>query len=153
MSHESDPCAVLARHIAERRAAIRAWIAGASPRAARLTNLSIVGSALAGLLTVGPAAGGPSLTAAITRALGLQAPVWQLLCGAAALSSFAASTAMILYKTHDVSGRLARAESSDVKLEGLELSLELEAVDLARATEAYTQAIAEVAFIRRASGS
>jgi hypothetical protein len=94
MNSPGESRAVLARHIAERRAEIRAWIAGAAPRSRRLTNLSIVGSAVAGLLTVGPAAGGPSLTAAITKAL------------------------------------------------------ELEAVDLQRAAELYSQASAEVSFIR-----
>ncbi|MFA7329993.1 MAG: hypothetical protein WC326_02860 [Candidatus Delongbacteria bacterium] len=148
MPAQPDPRQALGSRVRARRAAIRAWIHRAGPRASRLTNLSIVGSGLSGLLTIGPAAGGPSATAAITKALSLDAPVWQLLCGAAALSSFAASTALLLIKSHDVSGRLARAESADVKLEGLELSLELDSVDLSRASELYTQASAEVAFIR-----
>jgi hypothetical protein len=153
MSHDTDSRTLLSRRIQARRSAIRTWARKAGPRASRLTNLSIVGSGLSGLLTLGPAAGGPSLTATLTKALSLDLPIWQLLCGAAAFSSFAASTALLLIKSHDVSGRLARAESADVRLEGVELSLELNSVDLARATELYTQASAEVAFIREEADS
>lgn len=148
MSHESESRALLGARIRERRLAVRDWIRRAGPRAARLTNLSILGSGLSGLLTLGPAAGGPALTALITKSLGLEAPVWQLLCGAAALSSFTASTALLLIRSHDITGRLAKAESAAVRLEGLELSLELESVELPRVVELYTQATAEVAFIR-----
>jgi hypothetical protein len=141
----------LRERIARRRADVQAWIRAAGPRARRLTTLSIVGSGLSGLLTIGPAAGGPGLTQAITQALGLQAPVWQLLCGAAALSSFAASTALLLLRSHDISGRLAKAESADVRLEGLELALERPDADDQRVLESYIQASAEVAFIREES--
>ncbi len=145
---KADPSPGLRLRIQARRSAVRAWIRSAGPRARRLTTLSIVGSGLSGLLTIGPAAGGPGLTQAITQALGLQAPIWQLLCGAAAFSSFAASTALLLLRSHDMSGRLAKAESADVRLEGLELALERKDADEQRVLEAYIQASAEVAFIR-----
>lgn len=117
------------------------------PFLVRLVNTAIVSSALAAALTVGPAFGGQTLTAWLTGTLGFTAPVWQLLCLGATICSVSAAIATNMSKSHEIASRILRAQTCDVKLEGLETLLEMDQIDMAKASSLYTQYLPEISFI------
>jgi hypothetical protein len=89
----AEPVEALLTRVRDTRAQVDRFIAGAVPRKRRLLNTTIIGGTFAAALTAAPAVGGAPFTAWLTASLGLESPVWRLLCGAASLSSIAATTA------------------------------------------------------------
>jgi hypothetical protein len=90
------------------------------PRGVRLTNLSILCSAIVTALTAGPALGGAQFTESSARLFNItdDSLVWRLLCFAAMVLSLVAAIATNLYKSHDIATRLAKAEACSAALEG-----------------------------------
>ena len=140
----------LLNRIRARRASIAAFVGDLEPRGARLSNLSIICSAVVTALTAGPALGGTRFTAEVQDAASLpsQSIVWRALCLAAMLLSIVAAIATNMYKSHDVAARLAKAEACNVALEGLEALVEFGQIPTADAVKQYQQHIAEIPFIQ-----
>jgi MFS family permease len=139
----------LLERIRARRVSINAYVRNLEPRGARLTNLSIICSAVVTALTAGPALGGVQFTESSARVFNItdDSLVWRLLCFAAMVLSLVAAIATNLYKSHDIAARLAKAESCSAALEGLETLVEFGRLPLAEAVKQYQQAVAEVPFI------
>jgi hypothetical protein len=98
-------------------------------------------------LTAAPAIGGQPFTAWLTHMLHLNAPAWRLLCAAAAFFSALAAIATQLLKSHDIEDHLTKAELDRAKLEGLEVSLEMNQIDVPQATREYLKCVEDIRFI------
>lgn len=138
----------LAARVTSTRAELDAFIARAVPRRARLLNITIIAGTLAAALTAGPAAGGPSFTAALTKAFGLTSPSWQLLCALASICSLTAAVATQLLKSNNVEEHVVRAQSCRAKLEVLEIGLAAGEIDQPRAIAEYMRCVEEASFLR-----
>ena len=139
---------LLAR-IQDKRRHVDAFVRGAQPRKRRLLNVSIVGGTLAAALTAAPAAGGAPLTSWLTMTLGLASPAWQLLCGAAAACSVAATVSTQLLKSQHIEEHVTRAQSCRAKLEVLEVGLSTGQLEPAQATMEFIRCVEEVSFLDR----
>ncbi len=139
----------LLEKIKGRRADISAFINATEPRGARLTNLSIVCTAVASVLTAGPALGGTTFTEGVQRMLGIanDSSVWRVLCLFALILSVAATVATNLYRSGDIATRLAKAQASNALLAGLETSIEFGQLPVAEAAKLYQQYLVDLPFI------
>lgn len=133
--------------IREKRRQVDAFVIAALPRKRRLLNVTIVGGTLAAALTAGPAAGGASFTAWLTSALGLTSPAWQILCGAAAVCSVAATVSTQVLKSHNIEEHVAGAQACRAKLEVLEIGLSTGHIDTAQATAEFIRCVEQVSFL------
>jgi hypothetical protein len=150
MSETIDTREKLQQRIHEKQAQIQAFLSKVEPRSTLLIVASIVCSGVAALLTAGPAAGGPSLTKAITEALGTApdtAPSWRLLCAAATVFSFLGTTTLAIYKVQDLANKVAKSQAANARLEALETSLETTDISMQKATDQYIQILQEVSFV------
>jgi hypothetical protein len=136
---------LLAR-IRAKRASIAAYVGQLEPRGTRLMNLSIICSALAAVLTAGPALGGEDFTGSAQRLMLLadDALVWQVLCLAATVAALGAVVATNLYKAGDLPARLSRAEAASAQLEGLEALVEFGRLPVEAAVTLYQQYVAAI---------
>jgi MFS family permease len=137
----------LLAQIRRKRAQVEASMATTLPRKRRLLNVSIVGGALAAVLTTGPAVGGQAFATWMKAAFALTSPAWQVLCAAAAVCSVAATLATQLLKSNNLEERVYRGQSCRAKLEALEVGLSTGQIDLARATGEYMKCLEEAAFL------
>jgi hypothetical protein len=139
----------LLERIRARRAGISRFVQNLNARGARLTNVSIVCSAIVTVLTAGPALGGTRFTDVTSNVLNLpdNSLVWRGLCLLAMVLSIVVAVATNMYKSHDVAARLAKAEATNVALEGLETLVEFGQVLTAEAVRQYQQLIADIPFI------
>ncbi len=149
MSKNDDLQQKLLARIKARRAMINQFVGELERRGSRLINVSIVSTAITTVLVAGPALGGDKFTGGMQSLLGLPTDtwVWRTLCFVAALLSIAAAVSGNMYKSHDLAGRLAKAQASSVLLEGLETSLEFGQVSMEEATRRYQEYLAQVPFI------
>ena len=136
----------LLKRIKDRRRSIHSFIRHVEPKGVLLTNVNIICSALATVLTAGPAIGGKTLMDAIGAANPGSA-TWRIVFAVAALLSLASVIAANLYKSHDIAANLNKARSCDAKLEGLETLLELNKITLDDAATQYTQFLPDISFI------
>jgi MFS family permease len=139
--------AELLEQVRDKRRQVEALVAAAVPRKRRLLNLSIIGGALAAILTTGPALGGQSFASWLRGVFDLTTPAWQLLCAGAAVSSLVATVATQLLKSHRLEERVFRGYSARAKLEALEVGLTTGRLDPSRATEDYLKCVEEVAYL------
>jgi hypothetical protein len=137
----------LLERIREKRQQVEVFVGGALPRKRRLLNITIFGGTLAAAFTAGPAAGGASFTAWLTSTFGLTSPSWQLLCGAAAACSVAATVSTQLLKSQNIEEHVARAQSCRAKLEVLEVGLTTGHLDTGQATSEFIRCVEEVSFL------
>ena len=137
---------VLAR-IKDKRHQVDAFVTAALPRKRRLLNITIFGGTLAAAFTAGPAAGGASFTAWLTATFGLTSPAWQILCGAAAVCSVAATVSTQVLKSQHIEENVARAQSCRAKLEVLEVGLTTGHMDTSQVTSEFIRCVEEVAFL------
>lgn len=139
----------LLRRIQERRRSVDAYLRKARPRAARLTYVSVVSSALAAALTAGPGLGGADLTASVSETLDLEgAPqVWQPLCLLATVVSIIAAISANLSKSKNVEALIVHAEACNAELEGLQALLEFEQCSVEDAVKMYQQYVARIPFV------
>ena len=135
--------------IQDKRRQVESFVARALPRKRRLLNVTIVGGTLAAAFTAGPAAGGTTFTGWLTSTFGLTSPAWQILCGAAAVCSVAATVSTQLLKTQNVEEQVARAQSCRAKLEVLEVGLTTGHLDTTQATTEFIRCVEEVSFLGR----
>jgi MFS family permease len=149
MSVTVDARQDLLPRVQEKRRQVDAFVRGALPRKRRLLNVTIIGGTLAAAFTAGPAAGGPTFTGWLTATFGLNAPAWQLLCGAAAACSVAATVSTQLLKSQHIEEHVTRAQSCRAKLEVIEIGLSTGHLDAAQATTEFIRCVEEVAFLER----
>ena len=136
--------------IRRKRTQLEAFLGVARPRKRRLLNTTIVGGSLAAALTAGPAVGGPSLTVALTGALGLNpasSPSWRILCAAASVCSIMATVATQLLKSHNIEEHVIRAQACRAKLEVIEVGLTVGQLDQRQATTEYLKCVEETSFL------
>jgi hypothetical protein len=140
----------LLERIRAKRASIDAFVRDLEARGDRLTNLSIICSAMVTALTAGPALGGERFTAGTAGLfnVGDQSLIWRLLCLAAVILSIMAAITTNMYKSHDVAARLAKAQAANVGLEGLETLIEFRQIPVDEAVKQYQRYIAEIPFVR-----
>lgn len=140
----------LLRRIEVQRVNIGNFIRRVRPRSVRLANTSIIGSAIAAVLTAGPAFGGLSFAGAVQHALSLSSSstVWRVLCLVAMLVSLVATISVQLGKSQDMAAQLRAAEACDTELEGLQTLLELQHLPVRNAAELYRNYIAKIPFVR-----
>jgi hypothetical protein len=139
---------LLAR-IQDKRRQVDVFVKSALPRKRRLLNVTIIGGTLAAAFTAGPAAGGATFTSWLTSTLGLTSPAWQILCGAAAACSVAATVSTQLLKSQHIEEHVARAQSCRAKLEVLEIGLTTGQLESAQATTEFIRCVEEVSFLDR----
>ena len=149
MMRESESGRELLERIRTRRASIGVYVRDLDRRGARLTNLSIICSAMVTALTAGPALGGVGFTDLTGDVLQVSdnSLIWRGLCFLAMLLSIVAAVATNLYKSQDVATRLAKAEAVNAALEGLETQVEFGQLSLPEAVQQYQQHVASVPFI------
>jgi hypothetical protein len=149
MDDSADTRQRLSDRIDQKQQAIRTYLGRERPRRNRLSNISIVGSALAAMLTAGPAVGGTGFTEAIQGIFNLQedSVVWRFLCLAAVIFSVAAALATNFANSRALGEKVSAAESANAQLEGLQLSLNFGNLAVADALKLYQQAVAPVAFV------
>ena len=141
----------LQQRITEKQRQVGEYIRSAEPRSGTLQILSAIMAGLAGLLTAGPAIGGPSLTRSLTEAFGTSpeaAPSWRLLCAAATVCSFVSTTALSIYRTQDIANRLGKAQAAKARLESLETFLDTTSLPVDKAVDEYTRVVQDVSFVR-----
>ena len=140
----------LVSQIRRKRTQVETFRAVARPRRRRLLNTTIVGGSLAAVLTAAPAVGGPSLTGALTGALGLSpasSPSWRILCAAASVCSIMATVATQLLKSDNIEEHVTRAQACRAKLEVLEVGLTVGELDVRQATTEYLKCVEEASFL------
>lgn len=149
MSEDPQARQELSARIHQRRVGVAAFLRRARPRRNRLTNIAIIGSALAAAVTVGPAVGGNRFTAAVQGVFSLRddSTVWRILCLAAVLLSLAAALATNLANSHALSVQVSAAEACNAELDGLESALAFGHLPIDDAVELYRQYVAKVSFI------
>lgn len=149
MDESADTRQRLSERIDQKQQAIRTYIGRERPRRNRLSNISIVGSALAAMLTAGPAVGGTGFTEAIQGIFSLKedSVVWRFLCLAAVIFSVAAALATNFANSRALGEKVSAAESANAQLEGLQLSLNFGNLAVEDALKLYQQAVAPVAFV------
>jgi hypothetical protein len=133
--------------IQDKRRQVEAFVTAAVPRKRRLLNVTILGGTLAAAFTAGPAAGGASFTSWLTMTFGLTSPAWQILCGAAAACSVAATVSTQLLKSQHIEEHVARAQSCRAKLEVLEVGLTTGHIDTNQVTSEFIRCVEEVSFL------
>ena len=143
----TDPKAELIARTARKRQEVERWLASAVPRKRRLLNVTILGGTLAAAFTAGPAVGGQTFTRWLTMTFGLDSPSWQILCGAAAVCSVAATVSTQLLKSQNVEELTARAQSCRAKLETIEIGLSTGYLDLTQATSEFLRCVEDASFI------
>lgn len=145
MSTAETPKSLLKR-IKDRRRSIHSFIKHLEPKGVLLTNVNIICSTVATLLTGAPAIGGEKLMKAVSQ-VDPGSDEWRIVVAVAALFSLASVIAANLYKSHDMAANLNKARSCDAKLEGLETMLELNKITLDDAATQYTQFLPDISFI------
>lgn len=138
---------VLLAKIRDKRKELADYLAKVEPRNTKLINSSIIAGALAAALTAGPGVGGEGFISAAKDVVSFGIPVWQMLCLIATILSVSVVITNGMLKSHSLSAKVEKTRACDAKLEGLEIMLELEQVDLKQATQVYTQCLTEISHI------
>ncbi len=133
--------------IREKRATLAEFINKIDGRSRRQTNIAIICGAIAAALTAGPAIGGVPFSAWLTKATGVETPIWQVLCFGAMICSVAATIATNLSKTQDVLSKLTAAQACNARLEGLQSQVELQSLDFKQASADFSKLLAEIPFV------
>ncbi len=139
---------VLLEKIKTRRREVADYLNKHEPRHSRLITTSIVAGALAAALTAGPGVGGSGFIEAAKGVVSFGIPVWQVLCLLATLLSMAVVISNGMLKSKDLTSKISQVRGCDAKLEGLEIMLELQQIDLEQATSLYTQYLTEIPHVR-----
>ncbi|MET3719180.1 MULTISPECIES: hypothetical protein [unclassified Arthrobacter] len=149
MSATPDARQRLSTRIDDKQQALRAYLARERPRRNRLSNISIIGSGLAAVLTAGPAVGGTGFSHAVAGifALSEDSTVWRVLCLLAVISSVAAALATNFATSRGVADRVSAAETCCAQLDALAVSLDIGHIDLDEAVKLYQQYAGRVSFV------
>jgi MFS family permease len=132
-----------------RRASINTYVHEKRPLGNRLSNISIISSAVAAALMAGPAAGGLTFVQAVQESLSLSqsSAVWRTLCFAALLVSLVAAISANLNKSNNLLARIGVAEACNADLEGLQALVEFGDLPVKDAVTVYRQLVAKIPFV------
>jgi hypothetical protein len=149
MDETLDTRQLLCNRIEQKQQAVRSYLGRERPRRNKLSNISVVGSALAAMLTAGPAFGGTGFTNALKGVFLLEdgSLVWRVLCMGAVLLSVGAALATNFANSHSIADRVSAAETANAQLEGLRDTLSFGHIDTDEALKLYQQYVAQVAFV------
>jgi MFS family permease len=149
MPEDPSVRAELQAKIERRRAGIAAFLREVRPRRNRLTNISIISSAMAAVFVAGPALAGPPFTDAVKQELSLAsgASVWRPLCIAALIVSLVSAISSNLSKSPDLSARVTAAEVCSTELEAVSTSLQFGHLSVEEAVEQYHQCVSKIPFV------
>ncbi|MEV0286298.1 MULTISPECIES: hypothetical protein [unclassified Kribbella] len=149
MAEDIDVRAQLRAQIETRRAGIAAFLREVRPRRNRLTNISIVSSALAAAFVAGPALMGVQFTERVKGDLSLDtsAAVWQPLCLAALIVSLISVISSNLSKSQDLAARVTAAEVCNTELEGVLTSLQFGHLSVEDALDQYQESVSKIPFV------
>ena len=151
MSEEADDhWHDLLTRIGMRRFSIDDYLKQARPRGNRLVTVAVVSSAIAAVLTAGPAVGGESFTSGVASGLGLSnaSLVWRGLCLLALLVSIVAAVTTNLARSQDTERKIAMAETANVELEGLQTAMEFGHTTVDDVVRQYHQCIAKIPWVQ-----
>lgn len=114
-----------------------------------VTNISVVSSAIAAALAVGPTVGGETFAATVRAGLGWErdSSVWRLLCLASLVVYLVAAVSARLNKSNDPTERINIAEACDAALETLRADVEFGKLSVRSAVGEYGQIIARALYI------
>jgi len=138
----------LLEKIQAKRGEVSDYLKKNEPRHSRYITISIVAGALAAALTAGPGVGGTGFIESAKGVVSFGIPVWQVLCLLATLLSMSAVITNGLLKSRDLTSKITQVRGTDAKLEGLEIMLELNQIELKQAASLYTQYLTEISHIR-----
>lgn len=138
----------LLEKIKTKRQEVADYLKKHEPRHSRLITFSIVAGAAAAALTAGPGVGGGGFIEAAKGVVSFGIPVWQVLCLLATLLSMTVVITNGMLKSKDLTSKIARVRGCDAKLEGLEIMLEMQQIELQQATSLYTQYLTEIPHVR-----
>lgn len=143
----NDADALLDR-IKTKRQEVADYLDDNEPRQSRFITISIIAGALAAALTAGPGVGGSGFIDTASGLVSFGLPVWQVLCLLATFLSMSAVIANGLLKANDLPSKIAQVRGCDAKLEGLEIMLDMDQIDLKQAASLYTQYLTEIPHVR-----
>lgn len=144
MTTSPETSDAILEQIRAKRRNLASYVTITEPRGVRLNNLSIICGSIATVLTAGPAIGGQTLTDALGGPGSSWS--WRLLCAGAAVSSLIATVATNIYKSREISSRLAKANACDAKLEILEIGIDLRKITDDEALSRYSECISILDF-------
>lgn len=149
MDDDAEVRQELLGRIGARRASINAFVHDVRPRSARLANFSTISSAVAAVLTAGPALGGVTFAQAVQQGFSLptQSIVWRILCLGAMVVSIVAAISTSMHKSQDLAARLSAAEACNAELEGLQTLLEFGKLPVEDAVKLYQQYVTKIPFV------
>jgi hypothetical protein len=149
MAEDPSVRAELRAQIIARREGIAAFLHEVRPRRNRLTNVSIISSALAAVFVAGPALGGMPFTNNVKDQLSLSSGtfVWRPLCVAALIVSLVSVITSNLSKSQDLAARVAAAEVCSTELENVMTSLQFGHLSVEDAVEQYHQCVSKIPFV------
>lgn len=135
--------------IAARRVSIDDYLRVARPRGNRLINTAIVSSAVAAVLTAGPALGGETFSNGVAKGLSLPSDsyVWRTLCFLALGVSLVSAISTNLSRSHDTARRITAAEAVNAELEGLQTLVEFGQMPVADAVKLYQQYVTKIPWV------
>lgn len=139
---------VLLERIKTKRREVADYLNRYEPKQSRFITISIVAGALAAALTAGPGVGGSGFIETASGLVSFGIPIWQVLCLLATLLSMSAVITNGLLKSNDLTSKIAQVRGCDAKLEGLEIMLDMEQIDLKQAASLYTQYLTEIPHVR-----
>lgn len=149
MGEMPDARQLLATRIERKQQAVRSYLGRERPRRNKLFNVSITGSALAAVLTAGPAFGGTRFTNALQGVFSLSddSAIWRVLCLGAVLLSVSSALATNFANSHSIADRVSAAETANAQLEGLQDALSFSQISTEDALKLYQQYITQVGFV------
>jgi hypothetical protein len=132
-----------------RRASIDDYLRQARPRGNRLVNTAIISSAIAAVLTAGPALGGETFSVGVADSLSLPSDsiVWRSLCFLALAVSIVAAITTNLSRSQDTAHRIASAEAANSELEGLRTLVEFGQIPIGEAAKLYQQYVTKIPWV------
>jgi len=155
VADDSDLRRELLVRIEARRADVQAFLRAQRPCTRRRSNLTIVLSSLAAVLTAGPAVGGDTFAEGVQSGLGLasDSTVWRVLCLLALLVSVGAAVLTNLSKAQDDVVRLSTAEAANAELEGLSSLLQFGRLGVEDGVKLYQQYSVKIPSVDELPGS
>ncbi|MGH3669491.1 MAG: hypothetical protein ACRDSH_02475 [Pseudonocardiaceae bacterium] len=139
----------LLRRILKHQINIKNYVQKMRARRELVTNISVVSSAIAAALVIGPTVGGETFTAVVREGLGWEkdSSVWRLLCLASLIVYLVAAISARLNKSNDPTERINIAEACDAALETLRADVEFGKLSVRSAVGEYGQIIARALYI------
>jgi hypothetical protein len=148
MSETTDLQSKLLETVKTRHSSAASYARALEMRANRLSNTSIICTAVTAVLTAGPALGRENFSTFVSGVLKTSdSAVWGTLCLLAMVLSVAAAVANNMIRSQDAATRLAKAQSASLLLEKLAISIEYNQIQPDEAAKLYQQYLAEIPFI------